>query len=308
MRILVSRTDNLGDVILTLPLCGILKEKYQAQIHFLAKKAWEPLLAQCRHIDAYHSKITSCPEVDVILHVYPQPHLAYAAWKKKIPLRIGSAHRWYHWLWANRLVFFSRRRSLYHEAYLNLFLLQPLGISPGEFILTSLHTYYGLQAPKVNLSTPLPKPYIVLHPYSRGSAPRWPVEKFAELSFAVEKLGYTPLITGGPSEKAILEPYRAAFSPGAIWTVGIFSLTELMYVLAESEALVAASTGPLHLAASLGRPVVGLFAQVAPSFPARWGPLGPRTTILTGRVIPPAELDIPTQRVCHSLEFLLSEK
>ncbi|MGQ9863422.1 MAG: glycosyltransferase family 9 protein [Bacteroidia bacterium] len=308
MRVLVSRTDNLGDVILTLPLCGILKEKYQAEIYFLAQAAWAPLLAQCRHIDGHYDEITACPKVDVILHVYPRAHVAYAAWKKKIPLRIGSAHRWYHWLWANRLVFFSRRRSFYHEAYLNLFLLQPLGISPGQFLLSSLHTYYGLQAPQVNPPIPLPKPFIVLHPYSRGSAPRWPVERFAQLSFQIEKLGYTPLVTGSPSEKAILEPYRAAFSSATVWTVGKLSLTELMYVLSQSAALVAGSTGPLHLAASLGRPVVGLFASTKPLFPARWGPLGQHATFLTGNVIPPGQLDIPVSRVYQSLEILLTQK
>jgi ADP-heptose:LPS heptosyltransferase len=86
---------------------------------------------------------------------------------------------------------------------------------------------------------------------------------------------------------------------------GRFSVAELMALLARVDAVVAASTGPLHLAAALGTPVVGLYGGGAPVWPARWHPVGPQARWLVADTArPDGTLDIPVGAVVEALEAL----
>src|SRR3990167_10039375 len=102
-HILISRTDNIGDVILTLPLAGILKKQYpNAKITFLGRDyvraitehsafindflSWDALSAM-NEADAV-AKIQSC-HFDAVIHVYPRKVLGILMKKAKVPYRIG---------------------------------------------------------------------------------------------------------------------------------------------------------------------------------------------------------------------------
>jgi ADP-heptose:LPS heptosyltransferase len=61
---------------------------------------------------------------------------------------------------------------------------------------------------------------------------------------------------------------------------GRLSVEALMGFLGQTDLCIAASTGPLHLAAVLGTPVVGLFGGEAPVWPQRWKPIGPHVEVL----------------------------
>ena len=61
---------------------------------------------------------------------------------------------------------------------------------------------------------------------------------------------------------------------------GRLSLTELLVFINSCDGLVAASTGPLHIAAALGKRAIGIYAPIRPIFPQRWAPLGEHATYL----------------------------
>jgi heptosyltransferase-3 len=61
---------------------------------------------------------------------------------------------------------------------------------------------------------------------------------------------------------------------------GRLSLAELMAFIARADGLMAASTGPLHLASALGIYAVGIFPPLRPIHPGRWAPIGPRASVL----------------------------
>jgi ADP-heptose:LPS heptosyltransferase len=113
----------------------------------------------------------------------------------------------------------------------------------------------------------LPDPYVVVHPGASVPARAWAPERNAELVAALAARGRGVVVTGAPSERALTA--RVAGDAG-IDMGGETGLAGLAEVLAGAEAVVVGNTGPAHLAAAVGTPVVSLFAPTVP--PVRWRP------------------------------------
>jgi ADP-heptose:LPS heptosyltransferase len=106
--------------------------------------------------------------------------------------------------------------------------------------------------------------YVVVHPGASVPARAWEPERYAEL---VERLDRQVVVTGGPSETQL-----TAFVAGekGIDLGGRTTLAQLAGVLEGADAVVVGNTGPAHLAAAVGTPVVSLFAPTVPA--VRWRP------------------------------------
>lgn len=111
--------------------------------------------------------------------------------------------------------------------------------------------------------------YIVLHPGSAAPAREWPAARCAEAVVALSRAGYRVLVTGSPSERE-LTARVAGEHAGDLG--GRADLAQLAGVLAGADAVVVGNTGPAHLAAAVGTPVVSLFAPVVSA--TRWAPYG----------------------------------
>jgi len=222
-------------------------------------------------------------EAAAIIHVFPNRALAVLARRAGISVRIGTRNRWWHWLTCNRLVALSRRHSPLHEAQLNLQLLAPL--APAEVMpLPAVAALVRLQAPE-----PLAPSWrqllaqrspgqlnVVLHPRSRGSAREWGLDNFGHLARLLHRAGHRVFITGTAAEGAELAGWLAENAPYlAADLTGQLALPQFLALLAAADGVVAGSTGPLHLAAALGRHALGLYPPIRPMHPGRWGPLGP---------------------------------
>src|SRR5664280_1350728 len=220
-------------------------------------------------------------EADVIIHVYPVKEIQKLAKAAKIPLRIGTSHRWYSWLYCNKLIHYSRKNSNLHEAQLNLKLLEPLGITR-EFTLSEIPNYYGLS--KLT-SSPLHHgtmaPFkLILHPKSKGSAREWGLENYTKLIHLLPPEKYRISVTGTKEEGALMKEFLDQHSGRVQDMTGKLSLAELLTFINSSDGLIAASTGPLHIAAALGKRAIGIYAPMRPIFPERWAPLGKNATYL----------------------------
>jgi ADP-heptose:LPS heptosyltransferase len=90
-------------------------------------------------------------------------------------------------------------------------------------------------------------------------------------------LGLTLVIAGGASERALAQGILDIVAAPAANLAGRTSLEDLICLLAEAEVVVAGDTGPLHLAAALGTPVVGIYG---PTDPANTGPLSERAEVV----------------------------
>lgn len=299
--VLISRSDNLGDCVLTLPLAGYLKSTLPGvRVLWLGQPSTEPLVRCSAHVDDFLKldDVLRSPErlttagVTTLLHVYPNAPLAWAARKVQVPQRVGTSHRWYHWPTCTHRVHFSRRRSELHEAQLNFQLLAPLlpqapgwaQAQPSQ----ALSAYFGLtRLPRLGLSVGnylRPDRFrLVLHPKSRGSAREWPLSFYRALAQSLPTEKVQILVTGTAEEGTRMRAEDPAFLalPQVTDLTGKLSLEELIALLSNVDGLVACSTGPLHIAAALGKPVLGLYPVIRPMHAGRWGPIGPRAHVLS---------------------------
>ena len=121
----------------------------------------------------------------------------------------------------------------------------------------------GLLAVCPQTCPPLPwtDGFVVLHPGASVPARAWPVHRWQELAHLLGDRGRRVVVTGGPGEQALTAAVAAAYGHGDVVDLGgRTSLAELAGALGAASAVVAANTGPAHLAAAVGTPVVSLFA------------------------------------------------
>lgn len=319
-RILISRTDSIGDVMLTLPICGWLKEQFpHATLIFLGKGYTKAILEQYNAIDeivdwndfnelSESEKVNKFAAInaDAIVHVFPQKEIARVAKKAKIHTRIGTSHRLFHVLTCNIRPNFTRKKSALHESQLNFELMRPFGLSeipPLEKVMayTDLLTVPADKLPQ-NLSKLYD--YTILHPKSQGSAKEWPLENYMTLATKLAAEGRTVIFTGTQQEGDF---FREMIPPSAkiIDTTGRLTLNQLMVLISNAKNLVACSTGPLHIAGFYGVNTIGIFSPRRPIHPGRWKALGAKVKIAVN------DAHCPTCKEgkdCNCLEEISVEK
>ena len=292
ITILLSRTDSIGDVILTLPMAGVIKGNFpDATVLFLGRTYTKAVVQACEHVDDFinydellslsdkeQAQFIQSKNADVVIHVFPVKHIAFLMKKAGVPVRVGTRNRLYHWVTCNKLIALSRKNSELHESQLNIKLLSFLNIRT-DLPLSAIAQCYGFTQVKplsnelfVN-SIDKNKIKIILHPRSKGSAREWGLDNFRRLINSLPENRYQVFISGTKDDGKSMEQFIAAH-PKAIDITGKLTLDEFISFINVCDVLVAASTGPLHIAAALGKKAIGLFAPMRPIHPGRWAPLG----------------------------------
>ncbi len=112
-------------------------------------------------------------------------------------------------------------------------------------------------------------PYIVVHPGAAAPARAWPVLHHAATVELLEAHGHRVVVTGSPAEASLT---ATVAGPSGRNLGGRTSLRTLAALLERAAVVVTGDTGPAHLAAAVGTPVVCLFSPVVPAI--RWAPYG----------------------------------
>jgi ADP-heptose:LPS heptosyltransferase len=140
---------------------------------------------------------------------------------------------------------------------------------------------------------------VLFHPGGGWSSKLWPAESYGELASRLARRNIPTLVCWGPGEEALVQRVVAASNGTAIASFPA-SLLEFAALASRARAIVAADTGPLHLAGAVGTPAVALFG---PTDPARNGPWNPADLVLQRR--PPC---FPChRRECTTHRGILSE-
>lgn len=294
-RIIVSRTDSIGDVMLTLPICHWIKEMApSSHLIFLGKGYTKSVVEAYQKVDQFEDwgayaesdaqtqlNWFKALNADIIIHVFPSKNLASLAKKAGISMRIGTSHRLYHLLTCTHRVNFTRKKSDLHESQLNFELLRPMGLSEIPELEEVSKATEAFQPKKETLTEPFQslKDYVILHPKSRGSAREWPMEKYVALAKKLTESGKNVVFTGTENEGKLFRDQLP--SHDKIYdSTGQLSLEQLITLIGKSQGLIACSTGPLHIAGYSGIRAVGLFSPQRPIHPGRWKALGPDVRIL----------------------------
>src|SRR6202035_2092483 len=111
--------------------------------------------------------------------------------------------------------------------------------------------------------------FALLNPGAGWGAKRWPAERYGHVAKRLAETGVKSLINFGPGEERLMQEVESA-SGGAAKGVAC-SLTELIALTRRARVFIGGDTGPMHLAAAVGIPVVAIFG---PTDPARNGPYG----------------------------------
>lgn len=321
-HIIVSRTDSIGDVVVSIPLCGKLKELFpNVKITFLGKSYTEAVIRASKYVDHFINwdeiEKTSPQEqiqafqtlnADTIIHVFPRKEIVWLAKRAKIKNRIATGRRWYTLAKCNHPVFFSRRKSNLHEAQLNFKLLKPFAYNEVPS-LQEIASLYGISAPEFLEKPAILKDVdlqklIILHPLSKGSAVNWSLQEFAKLAQWLVQRGYPVAISGTKEEGDKLKLHQFDFSNGIIDLTGRLTLNDFIALISNAFALVAASTGPLHISAALNIHAIGLYSPLKPIDPSRWAPIGKNAKVFVASEHPEnGELNISHLAIA---EYILS--
>jgi heptosyltransferase-2 len=282
-------------VVLTLPTIEALKLSFpKARIAMLLNSYTADLAVGIADVLLYYNRDSAAKpffemlkelrraQFDAVVVAFPRFRIALLLWLAGIPVRIGTGYRWYSFLF-NKKIFEHRKSVEKHEAEYNLSLLKGLGCTisskPEVKIIISGQERKTAAGVCHSLGLSESDRFIVLHPGSGGSAHVWKPENFAQLAGELLKNGYHVVITGGKSEAELVKCVAQKAGKGVNLFISNLSLKEFAAFLQTAMLFVANSTGPLHIAAAVGTPVVGFYAPVRVMSPRRWGPLTDKKVI-----------------------------
>lgn len=303
-NLLIVRTDRIGDVILSLPLAGIIKKHFPGcKVTFLLREYTKCLAVGNPDIDEIiilhesRGKIKlwknilgiSSRKFDSVILVYPTFVTALMIFLSGIKFRIGTGYRWYSLLF-NRRIYTHRKFAEKHELEFNVEMLHKFGISekvsednvifnlaPDEQSSNFIRELFLSN----NIQSDLP--VIIVHPGSGGSAVDLPLEKLKELvSILDSKIESTIIITGTESEKSICN--ELVVSNRIFNFAGRLKLADLIALIDRADIFISNSTGPIHIAAALRKFTVGFYPKILSCSPRRWGPYTSKKIIFTPEI------------------------
>jgi lipopolysaccharide heptosyltransferase II len=302
-KILCIRLDALGDVLMTTPALRALKEgRPDREIILLSSRSGAAVAGLIPEID--HAIVYDAPWVKasgqrsdsrpeyrmaarlrragfdaaLIFTVFSQNPLpaAYLAYLANIPLRAAYCRENPYQLLTHWIPDPDRDSDMpmRHEVRRQLDLAASIGCTtPNESL--SLEVPPAARRRLLNLLRSfvlnLQCPWVVIHPGSTAASRRYPPESFARAatSLALDH-GFQVVFTGTGWEKGLVHNIQNAMSAPSLNLAGCLKLPEFAALLSLAPLLISNNTGPVHIAAALGTPVVDLYALTNPQH-TPWG-------------------------------------
>ncbi|SMB80330.1 lipopolysaccharide heptosyltransferase II [Deinococcus hopiensis] len=293
-NILAVRLDTLGDVLMTTPAIRALKAGHpERQVTLLTSAPGAAVARLVPEIDdvlvypapwlkATAPRKSSAPDFEmiaglrargfdaaVIFTVYSQNPLpsAMLCFLADIPLRLAHCRENPYQLLTDWVRETEPEGGIRHEVQRQLDLVALVGLfTPDERMSLSFSYEAGARV-TARLEAlglgPLPSP-IVIHPGATAASRRYPPESFAEVAGELSARGFPLLFTGDGGEQELIARIREMAGGVGHSLAGELSLEELAALIARSPLLISNNTGPAHMAAALGTPVVDLYALTNP--------------------------------------------
>lgn len=290
MKALVICTGGgIGDVLLATPMMRALRQRYDKVValttpaHSDVLRAnpdltavWtneEELLTLCRRIAA--------ERFDAAVVTWATMRTALLPFLGGIYTRVGQARRLYSPLFTHRVVVRSElgdRTTHWTQILLDYARALDCDIADATPIFV-VDDASRAQAEALLGSLNVQEPFVLLHPTRNISANKaWPTQRLGELGKALgNRLNARVLVSGTPNDASLAQ--AVATQAGGISVAGKASLGAFAALAQRARCVVSMDSGPMHLAAAVGAPTVGLFLMQADE-PERWAPLGPRTAIV----------------------------
>ena len=328
-RLLLVRTDGIGDVVVSLAVAEwCAAHAPEVEVDVLARPYAAPVARACGAVKRVvewerGTPVPSLQDYDMVVFAYPERAVVRAAVRAGVPVRVGTLRRLHTWRAMTHGVWESRKQSGEHEAWHSVRLLDPVKCLPGMARPGAPlpargwprkgETATQLRAPDADLPAEVQvhdRPRVVLHPGSHGSANNWDTARYLECAVRLAAAGWQVVLTGSAAEAQHYRAVAAEFGlqvaeSGVVDVGGRLTLDQLLVLLDQTDAVVAASTGPLHVAAALGRACIGLYGTAPPVWPERWRPIGPQADWIAVKELAPAGgLAVDVEQVVDRLHAL----
>jgi len=295
-RILVTRIDRIGDVVLTTPVFQILKECYPSCfLGVLVSPQTRELVEGNPYVDRVYvydkkgdergafgtwrfARRIKREKFQAVIHFHATNRVFWVGFLAGIPIRIG--HRRKFWRLLTHALEERKREGLRHESDYNLDLLQPLGIARPK----APHPLVPLrEEARLSLFRRFPAaaqgPYAILSPSASCISKRWPPERFratAERLYRSKRIRF--FLIGAREDSPLCEEVLYRIKAEAFDLSGCLNLAELAWLIKGARLLISNDSGPVHIASALHVPVISLFGRSDPGLsPARWRPLGEKS-------------------------------
>lgn len=300
-RILLVRTDRMGDLLLTTPVFKALREHYPASfIAVLVSSATRAIVDGNPYIDeviafdkekkhqGFLATLRLAQQIrrrrfDVVVILHPTLRVHLLCYLAGVRERIGYDRKAPYFL--TRTVPHRKQEGTRHESSYNFDLLEPLGVvtasqemhmpvdASSERAIQEMLRKNGLEtAPRL----------VAIHPSASCPSKRWPLDRFGHVIDALVRQEKAQIvIVGGPGHEVFGRDLSRLARERVVDLSGQLDLGSLASLFRRCRLVISNDSGPVHLAAAVGTPVISLFGRrQAGLSPRRWGPLGAQNVVL----------------------------
>jgi len=304
VKILIVRLSALGDIVHALPvLAAIKKSMPDAEVDWLVEENYASILSIAhglrRRVIVRAEKSFETADAISFGGLIGYSNAASYLWNQDYDVALDlqgliKSAIWARISFADRVVGFDapnlrepQAAFLYsetvtppngaHVIHKNLSTLSALEIKPDSIEIPLVpHASADTTAAMETAGGALK--YIVINPGAAWPNKRWPPERFGALAAALqERTGLRSLVTWGPSERELASAVVNG-SFGAASLAPPTTVSDLAVLLREAALVVSGDTGPLHIAAAMGTPLVGLYG---PTWPERNGPWDQKDVVIS---------------------------
>ncbi|HJT22201.1 MAG TPA: lipopolysaccharide heptosyltransferase II [Nitrospira sp.] len=297
-RILFIKPSSLGDIVHAMPTLSLLRRTYpSARFTWLVKQQWSGLVERIEGVDTVCSLasglggwLSSLPalrsqQFDVAVDLQGLFRSAAMGWLSGARERIGFAN--------------GREGSPW-------FYTKPVPVPPGELhavdrylLVASAMGAIPVDRPEFTFRIPpsdhdevdrllerhgvkSQSGWVAINVSARWATKRWPTASFAAVADRLQTQGFGPVVfIGSSGERADIAAVLASMRTGAVNLAGTTPVGFLPALLGQARVLLTNDSGPMHIAAAVGTPVVALFG---PTSALRTGPYGSQHVVLTHKI------------------------
>lgn len=299
-RILVVRTDRIGDVLLSTPVIKALRQGYpHAYIAMMTSPYAKDIVEGNPYLDEViiydkdnkHknwrrsvklSRNLKKKKFDLAVILHPTNRVHLVTFLAGIRRRVGY-NRKFGFLLTDKIKH-TKQQGDKHESEYALDLVRYLGIESDKTLFMPIKAASEEWAEElfkkegINKSDKL----LAIHPAASCPSKIWPQERFAEAADKfISKYGFKVLLVAGTEDIALVDDIIRRMRNPAVNLAGKTSVSQLASILKRSRLFISNDSGPVHIATAVGTPVISIFGRNQKGLsPKRWGPLGIKDKIL----------------------------
>lgn len=300
-RILVTRTDRMGDVLLTTPVLKALRMHYPTSYiammvgqHARDLVEGNPCVDEVILLDkdkkhkGFWGTLALADALkkkgfDLAIVFHPTVRVHLVCFLAGIKERLGYDRKGAYFL--TRTVPHKKQEGLRHEVEYNFDLLKYLGIMEVEHELTmpvNARSEQMVEEYLTQAGVDADDLLVAVHPTAGCRSRCWPTVKFAELIDRLSCLAAVKVIVVSDKvQRAVAQQVMRLATRSHIDGVGQFNLSELASLFKRCALVVSNDSGPVHMAVAVKTPVISIFGRNQPGLsPRRWGPLGAFDVVL----------------------------